>query len=120
MRAVLLAVVLLSASASAGTSRHIVVESTVEALGEIRFEGASATLTVESQRQLSHAAACIVDNPQLERIEVKAAHLGAPARLAQERAESVRSYLHAHGVDDVRLSTRVAPGADNGVELILL
>ena len=116
----LLTVMLLSASAQAGTSRHIVVESTVDALGGIRFEGASARITVESQRQLAFAAACLVDNPQLERIEVKAAHLGAPAALARERAESVRSYLREHGVEDLRLSTRVAAGADNDVELILL
>ncbi|MEO6953837.1 MAG: OmpA family protein [Polyangia bacterium] len=110
----------LASAAQAVSTRHIVVESSLEPLGEIRFEGGSARLTADSQRQLGFAAQSIVDNPQLERIEVKAARLGLPAKLAQQRAESVRTYLHDHGVDEARLSTRVVPGADNSVELILL
>ena len=119
MRSVFFAVMLLSAAASASV-RHLVEEARVEPLGVIRFEGGSARLTAESQRRLAFAAAYLVDSPQLERIEVKAAHLGAPVSLARERAESVRSYLREHGVEDLRLSTRVAAGADNDVELILL
>ncbi len=105
---------------SVSTGRETVVRAVLEPtlvrvearqiviMDKVHFETAKTTIKPESYGLLDAVAAVIVQNPQVGRVEV-AGHTDNQGSdefnltLSQGRAEAVRTYLAAHGVDAARL-----------------
>lgn len=87
------------------TDRGLVVT-----LGDVLFEVDRAALKPGAERSLNQLVDALRDAPETEiRIEGHTDSTGSHAynmRLSRERAESVREYLVAHGVDPANITTR--------------
>jgi OmpA-OmpF porin, OOP family len=108
----LLVVALVSVAAAGPGSGHVVVsDTTVEILDRVTFEPHTATLTASSHRILDAIARTLDGNPGILRVEVQSHtdERGDAKRnleLSRGRAETVRRYIIARGIDPSRLTAR--------------
>lgn len=92
-------------------SRVVVTREKIVILEKVFFEFNKAIIKKESYSLLDEVAQVLFDHPEIVRIEV-AGHTDADGndaynlKLSQARAESVRNYLIAAGVEEVRLTAR--------------
>ena len=95
------------------------VERQIVISQQVQFETGTAVLRSESDGVLGKVAKVLADHPEITLIEVQGHtdDTGTPERnraLGQERAESVRAWLVAHGVADARLRAK-GYGADQPI-----
>ncbi|HXG20656.1 MAG TPA: OmpA family protein [Methylomirabilota bacterium] len=87
------------------TDRGLVVT-----LGDVSFESGQAKLTAEAMRKLYNLAAVLKDNPQQNiLIEGYTDNTGSEAanlELSRQRADAVRDFLIANGVDPEQVMAR--------------
>lgn len=90
-------------------------------LEEVTFEKGEAAITDDAARQLAHVAAALLDWPE-DRVEIRAyTDAAGPSwlnhELSERRAEVVKAFLVASGVEPARLTARGlgerSPIADN-------
>ena len=106
-----LVVSLLLLGGLAHAERRVITETSIEIMGPIRFEGATARLARQrsTQHMLDAVAATFNGNPSITLVEVRA--YGADAKfqrglLGSQRARAIVAALVQRGVDKKRLVPR--------------
>lgn len=104
-------VTLLMLGGLAHAERRVITETSIEIIGPIRFEGASARLDRQrsTQHMLDAVAETFIGNPSILQVEVRA--YGADATfqrglLGAQRARAIVAALVQRGVDKKRLVPR--------------
>ena len=115
----LLVTLLLLAGVAHAEGRRVVTETSIEILGPIHFEGATARLHPGSstQHMLDAVAAAFTGNPTILKVEVRAYGTDATAQrglLGTQRARAIVMALVARGVDANRLVPRGFAGPRPG------
>lgn len=102
-----------------------VTEKAIEITEQIHFEFGLATLRSDSDTTLKSIAKALRDNPDIEKLSIEGHtdERGSDAlnlKLSRARAEAVRAWLVAHGIDASRLTTegygKKHPIADNSTD----
>jgi len=106
-----LVVALLLFASVAHAERKVVTETSIEIIGPIRFEGATAELahTASTQKMLDAIAQTVNGNPSILEVEVRAYGVDAKSQrgvLASARARAIVNALVQRGVDPKRLVPR--------------
>lgn len=87
--------------------RVVVADTDIQFLEPIRFEGQSATITLESLPTLDAIAATMIGNPSIKLVEVQAFGADGPAQfqevIGDQRARAVVDALVKRGVEPKRL-----------------
>ena len=106
-----LVVALLLAASVAHAERKVVTETSIEIIGPIKFDGATAQLShaPSTQKMLDAIAQTFIGNPSILEVEVRA--YGADAKfqrgvLASARARAIVHALVQRGVEAKRLVPR--------------
>lgn len=102
-----------------------VTEKAIEITEQVHFEFGLATLRSESDSTLKSIAKALRDNPDIQKLSIEGHtdERGSDAlnlNLSRARAEAVRAWLVAHGIEAERLSTKgfgkTRPIADNATD----
>ena len=110
--------------------RVVVTETETTILDVVEFEPGTATIRERSTPTLDAVAATLQGNPSIELVEVQAHTRDANLALSQQRADAVRAYIVAAGVEPGRLEAqgygdtqpidRAAPSKNERIAFLIL
>ena len=112
-------VALMLVAGVAHAERKVVTETSIEILGPIHFDGATARLSrsKSTQHMLDAIASTFVGNPSIRQVEIRAYGFDAKAQrglLGAQRARAIVMALVARGVEAKRLVPRGFAGPRPG------